>query len=277
MQLLPCTLLVALAGAALAFTPQQHGADAVKSQVLHAPNSAPTRRDSHFYDAVVVEAEGRAEGAGGVSGAGGALPQPLDEETCSLEPEQGPCRGYFSLYHYDAPAQRCRQFTYSGCGGNANRFRTQKACEAACGHLGLPGDKEKQPHRAQLVAAAATHKLAAAAAALEDDAESVEAADVSRGPAGDCSWGHAPACPKGCYVVNDARTDCPRCECSEETRQRVCSQPAARGHCRALLTRWRFDPAAKDCVPFRFGGCDGNANNFASRQQCLDACAAPAR
>ncbi|GLH00061.1 Papilin [Gryllus bimaculatus] len=194
MQLLPCTLLVALAGAALAFTPQQHGADAVKSQVLHAPNSAPTRRDSRFYDAVVVEAEGRAEGAGGVSGAGGALPQPLDEETCSLQPEQGPCRGYFSFYHYDAPAQRCRQFTYSGCGV-------------------------------------------------------VAFSRVLR-----------------CLVLVCA-----------ETRQRVCSQPAARGHCRALLTRWRFDPAAKDCVPFRFGGCDGNANNFASRQQCLDACAAPAR
>jgi len=51
-----------------------------------------------------------------------------------------------------------------------------------------------------------------------------------------------------------------------------CVLPARKGHCRALLPRWRYDPATHDCIEFKFGGCDGNANNFMSHRQCMDAC-----
>ncbi|PNF27026.1 hypothetical protein B7P43_G11924, partial [Cryptotermes secundus] len=53
----------------------------------------------------------------------------------------------------------------------------------------------------------------------------------------------------------------------------VCSLPAVRGHCRALLPRWRYDPSTGKCTEFKFGGCDGNGNNFRTEQQCMKICA----
>jgi hypothetical protein len=57
-----------------------------------------------------------------------------------------------------------------------------------------------------------------------------------------------------------------------EPRPEVCDLPPARGHCRALLPRWTYDVAARKCQEFRFGGCDGNGNNFMSEADCLETC-----
>lgn len=53
----------------------------------------------------------------------------------------------------------------------------------------------------------------------------------------------------------------------------ICLLPMARGHCRALLSRWTYDVETGKCIEFKFGGCDGNGNNFASEKVCLDTCA----
>ncbi|XP_053675620.1 kunitz-type protease inhibitor 1 [Anopheles nili] len=55
-------------------------------------------------------------------------------------------------------------------------------------------------------------------------------------------------------------------------RDEQCKLPLRRGVCRALLPRFRYDPEQKDCIEFKFGGCDGNANNFMSYKQCMEAC-----
>ncbi|XP_035776380.1 inter-alpha-trypsin inhibitor-like [Anopheles albimanus] len=55
-------------------------------------------------------------------------------------------------------------------------------------------------------------------------------------------------------------------------RDEQCKLPPRRGVCRALLPRYRYDPDQKECIEFKFGGCDGNANNFMSYKQCMDAC-----
>lgn len=51
-----------------------------------------------------------------------------------------------------------------------------------------------------------------------------------------------------------------------------CILPARTGLCRALIPRWSYDPIARECKEFKFGGCDGNGNNFTSRKQCMDMC-----
>uniref|UniRef100_A0A336MP98 CSON004868 protein n=1 Tax=Culicoides sonorensis TaxID=179676 RepID=A0A336MP98_CULSO len=51
-----------------------------------------------------------------------------------------------------------------------------------------------------------------------------------------------------------------------------CMLPTRKGYCRALIPRFSYDPSQKTCVEFKFGGCDGNANNFISFNQCMDAC-----
>lgn len=51
-----------------------------------------------------------------------------------------------------------------------------------------------------------------------------------------------------------------------------CMLPVRKGVCRALIPRWSYDPATKECKEFKFGGCDGNGNNFPSQRQCMDTC-----
>ncbi|CAH8459277.1 unnamed protein product [Schistosoma guineensis] len=63
---------------------------------------------------------------------------------CKLKPSFGECTGYKTMWYYDPNwvmnmdgqdhylIGGCRQFNYSGCGGNSNRFPTQAACELTC-------------------------------------------------------------------------------------------------------------------------------------------------
>lgn len=51
-----------------------------------------------------------------------------------------------------------------------------------------------------------------------------------------------------------------------------CMLPVRKGACRALIPRFSYDPTTKDCREFKFGGCDGNGNNFSSHKQCMQVC-----
>lgn len=51
-----------------------------------------------------------------------------------------------------------------------------------------------------------------------------------------------------------------------------CMLPVRRGVCRALIPRWNYDPSTKTCKEFKFGGCDGNGNNFTTHKQCMEMC-----
>ncbi|CDW57128.1 Papilin [Trichuris trichiura] len=51
---------------------------------------------------------------------------------CSLPNAVGSCRRSLSRFYYDFEAKACRSFTYTGCEGNANNFRTEAECFAKC-------------------------------------------------------------------------------------------------------------------------------------------------
>ncbi|XP_053683721.1 spondin-1-like [Sabethes cyaneus] len=44
------------------------------------------------------------------------------------------------------------------------------------------------------------------------------------------------------------------------------------GNCRDSQPRWYFDSEKNDCAILIFTGCNGNNNNFMSREDCLDTC-----
>lgn len=75
---------------------------------------------------------------GGTSGMAGS--------PCSLPIESGPCDAAFYAFAFDTATRHCRAFVYGGCEGNANRFTSLEACQAACGGgnpdcpATLPGD-----------------------------------------------------------------------------------------------------------------------------------------
>ncbi|CAG2121917.1 unnamed protein product, partial [Medioppia subpectinata] len=54
------------------------------------------------------------------------------QEICAFEKAEGPCLGSFPRWYYDSPHAVCREFIYSGCEGNRNRFVDKSACERQC-------------------------------------------------------------------------------------------------------------------------------------------------
>lgn len=59
-------------------------------------------------------------------------------------------------------------------------------------------------------------------------------------------------------------------ECDTECN--VCSQPPATGPCRGHIIRYYYERSSKSCIPFSYGGCLGNKNNFESHKKCQDTC-----
>lgn len=56
----------------------------------------------------------------------------LVEDICKLPKNPGPCEGSQVYWYYNDEKKSCREFTYGGCGGNKNRFRSQSECIANC-------------------------------------------------------------------------------------------------------------------------------------------------
>jgi len=52
----------------------------------------------------------------------------------------------------------------------------------------------------------------------------------------------------------------------------TCDLPAEKGPCRAIMSRWYYDSELERCVKLVYGGCRGNANNFASEYECMKRC-----
>lgn len=46
------------------------------------------------------------------------------------------CDKNITSYYYDVTKGTCEAFTYSGCGGNVNRFEDEEACMEKCNRPG---------------------------------------------------------------------------------------------------------------------------------------------
>ena len=52
----------------------------------------------------------------------------------------------------------------------------------------------------------------------------------------------------------------------------ICMQEQDLGPCRGYFPRWSFDALKGMCVPFTYGGCRGNRNNFHKFEDCSKTC-----
>uniref|UniRef100_A0A8C6CW16 Kunitz-type protease inhibitor 2 n=1 Tax=Moschus moschiferus TaxID=68415 RepID=A0A8C6CW16_MOSMO len=64
-------------------------------------------------------------------------------------------------------------------------------------------------------------------------------------------------------------------EAAEEERgvHDLCHLPRRVGRCRAAFPRWWYNVTDGSCQQFVYGGCDGNGNNYMSKEECLAQCA----
>ncbi|OXU19347.1 hypothetical protein TSAR_016796 [Trichomalopsis sarcophagae] len=52
----------------------------------------------------------------------------------------------------------------------------------------------------------------------------------------------------------------------------ICMEKPEKGPCRGYFERWAFNPEKRTCVPFIYGGCRGNRNNFRTSTECSKTC-----
>ncbi|RMX45759.1 hypothetical protein pdam_00004144, partial [Pocillopora damicornis] len=51
-----------------------------------------------------------------------------------------------------------------------------------------------------------------------------------------------------------------------------CLLPKEPGFCKAFFQRYYFDKSSGQCKRFIYGGCQGNGNNFLTKQECEKRC-----
>ncbi|CAD5225297.1 unnamed protein product [Bursaphelenchus okinawaensis] len=183
-----------------------------------------------------------------------AAAPPMRSNECGGGVDAGPCQGHILRWFYDEATLQCKQFDYTGCGGNGNNYPTEVACKLRCApqtqseeqlcHSGLP---LKNPE----------------------------------GTLADCSRS---SCPTG-FKCNNLPTQsvcCPDVERSEAgvldsgVKANICSLPKERGPCDRYELRFYYSPELKECKYFFYGGCEGNSNNFALKDECEKTCASGA-
>lgn len=64
--------------------------------------------------------------------------------------------------------------------------------------------------------------------------------------------------------------ECMAC-CGPELSE-PCGLPALQGPCKSYEPRWAYSGSLRRCLSFIYGGCEGNANNFESKEACEEVC-----
>uniref|UniRef100_F7BAV4 Kunitz-type protease inhibitor 2 n=1 Tax=Equus caballus TaxID=9796 RepID=F7BAV4_HORSE len=59
----------------------------------------------------------------------------------------------------------------------------------------------------------------------------------------------------------------------EQGVHEFCHVLKAVGRCRAAFPRWWYNVTDRSCQQFVYGGCNGNKNNYLTKEECLEKCA----
>ncbi|CAH3030952.1 unnamed protein product [Pocillopora meandrina] len=156
------------------------------------------------------------------------------DDICHQPKKVGSCKAAFSRYYFNSAVGECKEFTYGGCQGNENNFKT------------LPGLPEKEPG---LCLGYFTR--------FYYDSKAGECKDFIYGECvgNENNFKTLKACKKKC----DKKCD-------------ICKLQDEAGPCFSSFTRYYYDVTTGKCSTFIYGGCFGNENNFETQEACQRRC-----
>ncbi|XP_067942912.1 carboxypeptidase inhibitor SmCI-like [Watersipora subatra] len=148
---------------------------------------------------------------------------------CAMKADSGPCRSYVQRYYYNEDTQNCERFTYGGCNGNTNNFRTKDNCENFCMN-------SSRPSNVGYCSAQLPHQLF----------NSVKGRCQLYYYDGWRGYTNEFMTMQECQAICDS----------------VCVLPKEEGPCFRGMARWYHNSVTGQCELFLYSGCGGNANNF---------------
>ncbi|KAG1682364.1 Papilin [Nymphon striatum] len=169
-----------------------------------------------------------------------------DEDPCTLEKDSGPCFGHHKKYYYDSETDRCSIFYFGGCYGNKNKFNSQEECEHRCKKQMSICDLQMDKGSCN-----GQHKRY-----FYDSKNGI------------CMEFYFGGCDGNLNNFKN-KYEC-EAECMAETD--LCKLEKDSGSCYGNLDRYYYNENAGECLSFIYGGCDGNFNNFVTKDECEAAC-----
>ncbi|XP_055343468.1 papilin-like [Paramacrobiotus metropolitanus] len=228
-------------------------------------------------------------GGGSVSGA------------CQQAPDSGPCPGNVQRFFYDTTVGFCKAFSYGGCGGNFNNFRSAAECDMAC-RTGTARTTGGATNTTLSVPTICTYP------ATRGPCRAFMPAyfhDIRDGLCkmfyyGGCQGNEnrfltRQECERTCSDAPDTNELFPGRASPGDTRSNlgsvfdrvaltgsgaasnpgrsnICSLPAEPGRCLAMIPSFFYDRDMGRCRQFIYGGCLGNANRFSTLDECQNFC-----
>lgn len=184
-------------------------------------------------------------------------------DVCTLQKDVGPCRAAVKRFFFNQNTKQCEEFIFGGCQGNENNFKSQSECQEKCSSNSV-------------------------SQAVQDNG--ICSLKKEQGPCRGAfkKFFFNPATNKceqfiygGCQGNEnnfENETDClKRCGSSLtkpviEQASNKCNLPMDVGPCFAAFQRYFYNPTLKRCQQFTYGGCQGNANNFKTEEECKSEC-----
>ena len=215
------------------------------------------------------------------------------QDICQQPKKVGPCKAAHPRFYFNKDAGKCEEFTYGGCGGNENNFKTLEACQAKCT---CHQPKEVGPCKAALPSFYFDHNAGKCKdftyGGCKGNANNFEKLEACQemcicqqpkevGPcfaayqhfyfdknAGECKNFIYGGCKGNANKFKTKRA----CKAKTSECRGICELPKAEGPCKAAFPRFYFDKDAGRCKTFTYGGCQGNANNFDTEESCQAKC-----
>uniref|UniRef100_A0A183BTQ1 Kunitz/Bovine pancreatic trypsin inhibitor domain protein n=1 Tax=Globodera pallida TaxID=36090 RepID=A0A183BTQ1_GLOPA len=182
---------------------------------------------------------------------------PRPQSICSQPLRLGDCKQSVRRYWYNAMTRACELFDYTGCQGNDNNFETLLECQNTCENVTpepqCPQGDAYKDYQGNYFACSVGLRVPA------------EVGHVQMLQ----NTGSGNTCPVNYECVFDGYVwgCCP-------TKAFTCSLSANKGVTCGSGSSYRnfYNSQSQECESFQYNGCDGNSNNFATRDDCEGYC-----